>query len=219
MTHQTGQPVRRSSVNVGTVEHRIWHPFDPERKGPVMKAAEQYERQHRLPGRENGPLGHVGLELLRELLRIVDHKSGRLEPGYDYLMRRLKRSRDAIARALARLRAHGFLDWVRRTRPKEDADGAGPQVEQATNAYWFKLPDCCAAFVRRLLGKAPPASKAREEVIAEARAERIQSMRVRRPGLSAADVLTDEVKEALRSMAERRAGASHRVGRNPAIKG
>lgn len=217
--HHTGAPVRAQSQREGSFEHRVWHAFDPERRGPIMKAAEQFERQHREPGRENGPLGHVGLEVLRELLRIVDHKSGRLDPTYAYLMSRVKRSRDAIAKALARLRKHGFLDWVRRTKPREDAGGAGPQVEQTSNAFWFKLPACCEAFVRRLLGKAPPAAKSRQEVIAEAAAERIEAMRARRPGIRAADVLTDEVKAVLRDRAERRSSASHPVGRNPALKG
>jgi len=29
-------------------------------------------------------------------------------------MRRVKRSKDAVGRALANLRTHGFLDWLRR---------------------------------------------------------------------------------------------------------
>jgi hypothetical protein len=217
--HRTGAPVRPQSQKTGTVEHRIWHAFDPERIGPTMKAAEQFDRQHKLPGQRNGALGHVALDVLRELLRIVDYTSGRLEPSYDWLMKQLRRSRGAIAGALARLRKHGFLDWVRRTRPREDAGGEGPQIEQDTNAYWFKLPHECAAFVLRKLGKAPREAKTRQQVIAEAAAERIEAMRARRPGISAADVLTEGAKEALALLRSKRSSASQLSRRNPAIKG
>jgi hypothetical protein len=215
MTARTLQPVRRSSVNVGTVEHRIWHPFDPDRKGPIMKAAEQFDRQRKMPGMKNGALGHIGLDVLRELLNLIDYKSGRLEPALDYLQRKLRRTRSAIVRALARLRMHGFLDWVRRTESTGN-EGAGPQVRQVSNAYWFKLPHCCAAFVKRLLGKAPPEAKAREEVIAEARIERLRAS----PSCS----LPAETLAILRRRADEKAAgivrssASLLKGLNPAIK-
>jgi DNA-binding transcriptional MocR family regulator len=105
-----------------------------------MLAAERFERKFREPGKRNGPLGPVGLEVLRDLLRLIDYRTGRLEPAITTLMGRLKRSRDAICRALAALREHGFLDWLRRWEPVEDAGEAGPQVKQATNAYRLALP-------------------------------------------------------------------------------
>src|SRR5579872_7192774 len=100
-----------------------------------MLAAERFERSQRKPGKRNGPLGPVGLEVLRDLLRLIDYRTGRLEPAIATLMRRLKRSRDAICTALANLRAHGFLDWLRRWEPTDAKGEAGPQVKQTTNAY------------------------------------------------------------------------------------
>jgi hypothetical protein len=44
-------------------------------------------------------------------------------------------------------------------------------------------------------------------------------MRARRPGVNASDVISDELKEVLRRLAEKRASASQPIGRNPAIKG
>src|SRR3546814_16618597 len=79
------------------------------------------------------------IELLRELYRIVDYKTGRLDPSIGYLMRQLRRSRAAIVHALARLKEHGFLEWIRRTEPTGNV-GFGPQVRQITNAYRFCLP-------------------------------------------------------------------------------
>ena len=64
----------------------------------------------RQAGRRRGPLGHVGLEVLELLANLVSYRSGRLEPAITYLMGKLKRSKDAVVRALAALREHGFLD-------------------------------------------------------------------------------------------------------------
>jgi hypothetical protein len=152
---RTFQPVRRNSYQVGERERRMWRPFDPREKGPRMKAAEHFDRSQRQPGSRNGPLGHIGLEVLRALYNLVDYKTGRLEPSIDYLVRRIKRARASVVRALAALKRHGFLDWIRRTEPTENG-GQGPQVRQISNAYCFGLPDAARDFVRGLLGKAPP---------------------------------------------------------------
>jgi hypothetical protein len=152
---RTFQPVRRNSYHAGEREKRLWKPINPREIGPRMKAAELYERTHRKPGERNGPIGHVGLEVLRAMYNLVCYKTGRLEPSIDYICRKLKRSRDAVVRAMAKLRTHGFLDWIRRTEPTEN-DGRGPQVRQIPNAYWFGLPAAARAIVSRILGKAPP---------------------------------------------------------------
>jgi len=151
---RTGQPVRRNSYHAGEREKRIWRSINPREIGPRLRAAEQYDRTHRQPGKRNGPLGHVGIEVLRELYRIVCFKSGRLEPSINYLERRLRRSRAAVVHALAALRRHGFLGWIRRTEPIE-AVGPGPRVRQIPNAYWFDLPKTAMDLVRRLVRPAP----------------------------------------------------------------
>jgi hypothetical protein len=56
---------------------------------------------------------------------------------------------------MARLKQHGFLEWIRRTEPTNN-EGAGPQVRQITNAYGFDLPKAALAHVKRMLGKSPP---------------------------------------------------------------
>jgi DNA-binding transcriptional MocR family regulator len=77
----------------------------------------------------------------------VSFKTGQLDPSVAFLMERLKRSRDAVVRALAALREHGFLDWLRRYEPTGQ-EGRGPQVRQVSNAYRLVLPPRAA----RLLG-------------------------------------------------------------------
>src|SRR3546814_10252189 len=88
------------------------------------------------------------------LSRIVDYKTGRLYPSIGYLMRQLRRSRAAIVHALARLKEHGFLEWIRRTEPTGNV-GFGPQVRQITNAYRFCLPPAARRMVERIVGKGP----------------------------------------------------------------
>ena len=147
--------VRRDSFLKGSCEARFWRPVSKRQMGPAMVAAEGYDRQHKQPGKRNGPLGHVGLEVLRALYRIVCHRSGRLEPSIDYLMGKLRRSRDAIVRALKALKDHGFLDWIRRTEPIFEAVGAGPRIRQVSNAYRLCIPAFARVIVERIIGPAP----------------------------------------------------------------
>ena len=100
----------------------------------IVLAARRFELVTRQPGARSGALGFVALEVLDFLANLVDWKTGRLDPSLDYIMGRLKRSRDAIVRALSALRAHGFLDWIRRYVPTGN-EGRGPQVRQTSNAY------------------------------------------------------------------------------------
>lgn len=145
---RTGAPIRRQSRTAGRCEVGFWRSFNPKDVARYMLAAERFERMNRAKGKRSGPLGPVGLEVLRELLRLIDYRTGRLEPSITYLMDRLRRSRDAVCRALASLRAAGFLDWLRRWEPT-GREGAGPQLKQASNAYRLALP----AVALRLLGR------------------------------------------------------------------
>lgn len=141
------QPIRRHSYLAGRCEGVFWRRTDRREVRRVLLAARRYELATRAPGRRTGALGHVALELLELLGNLVSFKTGRLEPAVTFLMDRLKRSRDAVVRALQALRTHGFLDWLRRYEPTE-REGRGPQVRQVSNAYRLVLPPRAA----RLLG-------------------------------------------------------------------
>ena len=118
-----------------------------------MKAAEIYnEAGLHEKGERSGPLGSVALDVLRLFVNLIDFRTGRLEPSITTIMDRLGRSRDTIVRALKNLRAHGFIDWLRRYEPTCN-EGRGPQVQQASNAY--RLPEKARQFLGRF-GKAPP---------------------------------------------------------------
>lgn len=147
------QPVRRHSRLVGECEGAFWRRTDRQEMRRILLAARRYELAGRQPGRRNGPLGHVALEVLELLGNLVDFRTGRLEPAILTMMRRLRRSRDAVVRALAALRAHGFADWLRRFE-RIEANGPGPRVRQIVNAYRLALPPRAA----RLLAPGVPLS-------------------------------------------------------------
>jgi DNA-binding transcriptional MocR family regulator len=120
-----------------------------------LKAAEIYnEAGLHEKGERSGPLGSVALDVLRLFVNLIDFRTGRLEPSITTIMDRLGRSRDTIVRALKNLRAHGFIDWLRRYEPTGN-EGRGPQVQQASNAYRLSLPEKARQFLGRF-GKAPP---------------------------------------------------------------
>jgi hypothetical protein len=120
----------------------------------IKLAAKRYELATRQPGARNGALGFVALEVLDYLGNLVNFRTGRLDPSLDFLMGKLRRSRDAIVRALKALRDHGFLDWLRRFEPT-GIEGRGPQVRQVSNAYRLSLPRRAAAMLGRFFQTAP----------------------------------------------------------------
>ena len=148
-------PVRRRSHFKGRSEGRIWRPTTRKDVQAILKAAEIYnEAGLQEKGERSGPLGSVALDVLRLFVNLIDFRTGRLEPAITTIMDRLGRSRDAIVRALKNLRAHGFIDWLRRYEPTGN-EGRGPQVQQASNAYRLSLPEKARQFLGRF-GKAPP---------------------------------------------------------------
>lgn len=169
------EPVRRHSRLRGRCEGTFWRRTDRAEARRVVLAARRYELAGRGPGRRNGPLGHVAIEVLELLGNLVCRRTGRLEPSMATLMRRLRRSKDAVWRALRALRDHGFLKWLRRYEPTGVTEGPGPRVRQASNAYRLSLPERA----RRLLGwrgEGPPLPddmvQAREERAAELAAQK-----------------------------------------------
>lgn len=148
-------PVRRRSHLKGRSEGRIWQATTRKDVQAILKAAEIYnEAGLHEKGERSGPLGSVALDVLRLFVNLIDFRTGRLEPSITTIMDRLGRSRDTIVRALKNLRAHGFLDWLRRYEPTGN-EGRGPQVQQASNAYRLSLPEKARQFLGRF-GKAPP---------------------------------------------------------------
>lgn len=149
---RTGQPVRRNSLLAGSEPREYRQRFRREDKRDILSAAELLDRRERKRGERNGPLGHVGREVLRTLvgLALSGGRDRLLDPSILYLMKVTRRSKDAVTRALAALKRHGFLEWVRRFEPTDAPAGRrGPQVKQTSNAYRLTLPARAMQLLRK----------------------------------------------------------------------
>ncbi|XUY30612.1 helix-turn-helix domain-containing protein (plasmid) [Agrobacterium sp. rho-8.1] len=171
-------PVRRQSRAAGKCEGVFWKRTNRQEVRQIVLAARRYEIACREPGTRNGPLGGVAIEVLDLFANLVNFRTGRLDPSIDFLMLKLRRSRDAIVRALKALRSHGFLDWLRRYVPTGN-EGRGPQVQQTSNAYRLSLPARARKFLGRF-GVTPPLPD--DHVHAEA--ERVAATEAHRASLN-----------------------------------
>lgn len=222
---RTGQPVRRKSYQIGEREREVWRPIAggdsrTARRwiAAVMQAAERFDRQHKAEGKRNGALGHIALEVLRELFRLVDYKTGALYPSIETIARGIRRSRPAVVAAMARLKQHGFLRWIRRTEKTENEGGYGPQVRQISNAYGFDItamPKTARDLIRRLLGKAPlPDDEVQRRATEAAETERmIVSLPLHEQGT--ARVLDPDLAAAINGYGAALENASSPGGQNP----
>ena len=177
---RTGEPVWRNSYSRGQMEDRLWRPIhDGTKRGgarwtrALLKRARELEfasrlkRREKLPGSENGVIGHVGLEVLEYMFGIVDYETGRLEPAIATIADAIGRSYSATHRALVRLRECGFLRWMRRSEPIENPEPDGPQVRQISNAYALLVPEQMRNWLGRLLRPAPTPACAQDRVAAD----------------------------------------------------
>lgn len=171
--------VRRNSYDVDDPRAKVWRPINGGKKAAglrwrdaLIRTAKEYQLLGKQPGRQ-GPFGPSGLRVLEELLALVDFATGRLDPTYRHLMARTGFAKVTIANALRRLRTHKFLDWMRRTRIVDTAEG--PARQQTSNAFYFSpgsLPKRVFQRFRDLLARAelraqPPATAASPEVAAQ----------------------------------------------------
>jgi hypothetical protein len=173
---RTGQHVRRNSYHVGERETRAWvqhNTFRSDEHNARMRAAEKLERETKAPGKRNGALGYVALDLLRFLLRLRNRKTGQLDPSYAYLAKELNRSRSAIVAAAHRLKQHGFLDWIRRTQLVEDP-ASDQYVQQIPNAFLLTLPRKAVELIGRVMRR--PTEQQRRKAEEAARRQRINQV-------------------------------------------
>jgi len=96
--------------------------------------ARRFERQTRTAGRQDGAIGRNGLAILHALIfDCLNYATGRLDPSYATIARLANISVRSVARGLAKLKAAGVLNWVRRCFEKV-IDGRFT-LAQETNAY------------------------------------------------------------------------------------
>lgn len=151
-----GQPVRRNSRNAGGTEQALWRKhnlFPKSEHNARMRALEEFEHDTKLPGKRNGAIGDIGIKVYRFLLRLRGRNGGRLDPTIKFIALGIHKSRSAVAEALARLKEHGFIDWMRRCEPILGAKPDEQQTRQIANAYFLTMPATAKELVRRMLRK------------------------------------------------------------------
>jgi hypothetical protein len=80
----------------------------------------------------------VDVNVLRAILSFMCGKTGRMFPSAQEIAARAICCIKGVWRSLARLRHHGFIDRIRRSRKKANSDGHfGPQREQTSHAYFL----------------------------------------------------------------------------------
>ena len=165
--------VRRDSYDVDDRRAQVWAPIgDGTKRGELrwidalVRTAKEYDVVRREAGKR-GPLTPYGIRVFEELLKLACFKTGRLEPTISTIQERTRFARATVVRALARLKAHGFLQWVRRSRRTGNDGEAGPQREQTSNAYFFDLARLARGVglrFRQLLGHRETAARARGDL-------------------------------------------------------
>ena len=155
---RTHQPVRRDSFDVDDPRAQVFRPIEGGFRfvGPYLEVFDEWADLIKQKGRQHELNQNCRKVLHRLLTRCTDFKTGICEPCLDTLMKHTRLARATVVRALALLSKHGWLDWVRRTIRTDLDPGEGPQVKQASNAYFFdlsRLPRRALARLRQKLRK------------------------------------------------------------------
>lgn len=82
-------------------------------------------------------LRRIDITILAALIKRVDFRTGKLFPAIDTIAADAGCHRNSVVGALARLRKHGFIAWVRRSIATGNKGEFAPQREQTSNAYYF----------------------------------------------------------------------------------
>jgi hypothetical protein len=94
----------------------------------------------KLAGCHGGVIGsHVLLVLQTLIFEFLSYGTGRLDPSYTAIQRKTRLCRQTVAKALARLKELGIINWIRRCREDRDDDGRFA-LRQETNAYAILPP-------------------------------------------------------------------------------
>ncbi|KQM23653.1 MULTISPECIES: helix-turn-helix domain-containing protein [unclassified Sphingomonas] len=149
--HRTGMPVRRGSVEAGTVEDNFFAvpaKGETDRLLRAARAALDAGRRARRTARAEGRILDAGeaalagltagaVRVFEEICTLARLNAGKVFPTYDHLARATALGRATVARALSALEAAGFLIRQRRFCR---TTGSGPRYRQTSNIYRALLP-------------------------------------------------------------------------------
>lgn len=164
--HRTGAPVRRGSVEAGTVEDQFFAVparGETDRLLRAARAALDAGRRAKRTARAEGRmlnaaeaalagLTAAAVRVFEEICTLARLNAGKVFPTYDHLAKATALGRATVARALSALEAAGFLLRQRRFCR---TTGAGPRYRQTSNIYRVVLPGKLLRFLPRSLRPAP----------------------------------------------------------------
>lgn len=106
----------------------------------IYRKAVRWNGSGKLAGRHGGLIGsHVLLVLHTLIFDFLNHTTGRLDPSYKAIQRKTRLCHQTIAKALARLKELGILNWQRRCMP-DHSGRRGFIMRQISNAYAILPP-------------------------------------------------------------------------------
>lgn len=160
---------RRDSYDIHDKRSQVFNPVHEgwDWIGSVMQAFDELlhdQRSTKYKGKDR--LQDGDRRILWNFLKLIDFKTGRLDPSYQEIADRAGCHRATAVDACKRFCTWLGLKWVRRTVKAETAGQAGPQREQISNAFYFDIASAPyrvwktfkAALKRRAIrkhGKAP----------------------------------------------------------------
>ncbi|WP_156967688.1 helix-turn-helix domain-containing protein [Methylosinus sp. PW1] len=109
-------------------------PLPRKKAARLYHEARRFERTTRTPGRQDGALGRNGLAVLHALIfDFLNYATGALFPSQESIARAANISPRSVARGLAKLKAAGVVNWLRRCA--EDWIEGRFVLRQQSNAY------------------------------------------------------------------------------------
>jgi hypothetical protein len=112
--------------------------FVPMPKKTAMRIyhkATKWNARSKRAGSHGGVIGsHVLLVLHTLIFEFLNYATGRLDPSYEGIQKKTRLCRQTVAKALAKLRDLGIINWIQRCRRDHDEDGRFA-LRQITNAY------------------------------------------------------------------------------------
>lgn len=91
-----------------------------------------------LLARAETALRRIDVTILQALIEHIDFATGRLFPSLETIAQAATCHRNSVIDALKRLKANGFVSWVRRSISTQNEGEFAPQREQTSNAYYFE---------------------------------------------------------------------------------
>ncbi len=142
---RTGAKVRRCSRPWQWAASFCRHVAKEAMKRMLDALAWYADRLPRRRGQGYGEISPKMMRVYRELLAIAVKPGGDiLTPAYSQIAYKARCCRGTVGRALAVLERHGFLERLRRVRPRAAGDG---RWEQDTNAYRLMTPPAAERLV------------------------------------------------------------------------